>query len=253
MEFKDKLISVNRKYKSELSEILSFADTTERQLTTQFNNFPENRDDLDAQELVEVGKAILSAAESKTTSSISLNVSPSTAKLIKEKIVPLKHKGFLMDMTLSYLLSYQEAMFKDYIFNVLINQPNALKSKNTITYEDLLNYESIEEVVGYLAQKEVDQLGHGSIDDISDYLHKKFKLELSLFPKWTEIIEATFRRNLVIHNKGITNDAYCKRTGYKERGVHLVIDIEYIVSSAQNLIDLNDFIFSALLKKFKLE
>ncbi|EJE8737733.1 hypothetical protein V6457_004441 [Vibrio vulnificus] len=247
MEFRKKLIDVNRKYKSELSEILNFADTTERHLTTQFNTLPEGGN---IKELRDVANAILSTCE--TGSAMSIKVSSGTANLIKEKLVPFKHKGFLMDMTLSYLISYQESMFKDYIFCVLVSQPNSLKSKNTITYVDLLNYESMEDVITFLAQKEVEQLGHGSINDISNYLCKKFKLDLTNFSKWSEVVEATFRRNLVIHNKGVTNDVYCKLTGYNERGVHLDIDIEYIVSSAQNLIDLNDFMFSTLLEKFKL-
>jgi hypothetical protein len=101
--------------------------------------------------------------------------------------------------------------------------------------------------------KEVEKLGHGSVDDISDYIKDKFNVSMNSFGKWESIVESTYRRNLVIHNKGITNETYCKRITGVELGKKLKLDIDYIENVANNLIKLSDFFSSTFIEKFKLK
>ena len=173
-------------------------------------------------------------------------------ELVKNFIIPMKHKGFLTEMTLSYLISYQEAMLKDYLYGILINKKSALKSSKKITYDEVLKFTSMKSLIANLAQKEVDQLGYGSIDDVEKYFKDKFNVQLSNFDGWDDLVESTFRRNLLIHNRGVTNDQYCKRIGYPKRKVKLDVDIDYVVNVAENIISFNDFCFELFKSKFKL-
>ena len=254
MNFKDEILSVKKKYKSELQHILDFTNTTERELTARFDKMPDAKPqgkDLDeVKKFVGVLGDFINGESNGET--IKFN-SSFLCNLVKEKTIPLKHKDFLMDMTLSYLISYQEAMFKDFLLVVLVNQKHSLKSKNTITYKDILAYESLDELVKALAQKEVDKLGHGSVDDISTYIKDKFNVSMDSFDKWEFIVESTYRRNLVIHNKGVTNEVYCKRIKGTETGKKLTLDIEYVVNVANNLIELSEYCSNAFIEKFKLK
>lgn len=253
MSFKDEIISIQNKYNSEFNEILNFANTTERDLTDRFDKKydikPQGKERDELKKAVDAFDDMINGETNKKVVNIN---SSYVVKLLKEKMIPLRHKTFLMDMTLSYLISYQEAMFKDYLFVVLTNQKNALKSNTKITYKELLDYESLDELVKALAQKEVDQLGHGSIDGISDYIKDKFNITVNAFDKWDLVVEATYRRNLVIHNKGITNDVYCKKIGIDKRGEKLSLDIDYIVKTSENLIELSNFFAKSFIEKFKL-
>lgn len=130
MSFKKEIISVQKKYNSELRHILDFTNTTERELTARFDKMPDvqpqDKELNEVKELIGVlGDFINGDLKGKTVKIKSSFVS----NLMAEKIIPLKHKDFLMDMTLSYLISYQEAMFKDFLFVILVNQKQSLKRK----------------------------------------------------------------------------------------------------------------------------
>ncbi|MEZ8127498.1 hypothetical protein [Enterovibrio norvegicus] len=174
--------------------------------------------------------------------------------LLIEVMPPLKHTGFLMDMTLSHLISYQEAMFKDFIYSVLVNKKETLKSKKSkLSYEVIIDFDSMQSLVAYLAKNEVDQLGHGSVDDISTYLDDKFGIDMKKLDFWNEVVEATYRRNIVVHNKGFTNDKYCNRMCYPKENKKLSMDTDYLISTTENLIKLCDYISDSIVDKFNLK
>ncbi|HHF2868955.1 TPA: hypothetical protein ACPJZQ_004113 [Vibrio alginolyticus] len=257
MEFKSQLIKVQKQYTLEFEEILNFANSTERELTSRFNSKSPNKpNEKDRAEIKRIGQEILDIVEDNTTSNIINHTietdSSFVANLIKEKLIPLKHRSFLIDMTLSYLISYQEAMFKDYLFVVLTNNTTCLKSNNKITYSELLDFSDFGELVASIADKEVEKIGRGSIDDIHKYFIEKFNIDLSDYDMWNEIVESTYRRNLIIHNKGIVNQVYLNRFFDAVIGDKPHIDIDYIVNASKNLIGLSTFIYSSLISKFKL-
>ena len=89
-------------------------------------------------------------------------------KIQSPYISPEKHKDFLSEMALSYLISIQEAFIKAYIFEILVHKKELLRSSATITFEEVSNYTSIKALIASLALKEVDGIGHGSIDDVGE-------------------------------------------------------------------------------------
>jgi hypothetical protein len=254
MSLLEDLKGTRLQYKGELELILEFVNTTEKSLTRKQKRKPkvqlEKNDKDDLKKLVEFLDESISS-ESKGKKSLSLK-SEAVGKLINNFLVPMKHKSFLTEMTLSYLISYQEAMLKDYLFNILTNRKSSLKSKNKISYDEVLSFTSIKSLIVSLAQKEVDQLGYGSIDDVEKYFFERFNIKLSDFESWEDIVEASYRRNLVIHNKGRTNDLYCKRTGFQKRNVSIGVDIDYVSKVSENLIEFNEYCFKSFKAKFKL-
>ncbi len=254
MNLKKQLKSVKDQYEYELQQILEFAHTTEKSLTRKqkrkLNVKLEGEDQKELNRLIDFLRDI-SDGTSKNGQSISLK-SEAIGQLVTKFVVPMKHKNFLNDMTLSYLISYMEAMLKDYLNSILVCRKSALKSNNKITYDEVLSFNSMKTIIAFLAQKEIDQLGYSSIDDVSKYFREKFNIDFSEYQGWKNIVEASLRRNLVIHNKGITNEYYCTRIGYKKLGEKIKIDFDYIISVTENLISFVDFCYQAFLIKFKL-
>lgn len=253
MNLKNDLAKTHSKYESDLNLILDFVNTTEKSLTRKQKRKPKVQfQEKDREELKKLITFLNEATDDELKGQRSISIkSDALGKLINNMIVPIKHRDFLTEMTLSYLISYQEAMLKEYLYGVLFFRKDPLKSNNKITYNEIIGFKSIKALISYLAQKEVDQLGYGSIDDMANYFKEKFNIDFTIFDKWENIVEASFRRNLFIHNNGISNDKYCKRTGYKTKGQRLKIDVEYIVSVAKNLISFNDFCYESLKSKFK--
>ncbi len=89
---------------------------------------------------------------------------------------PDKYKEFLSEMTLSYLISYQEVFIKECLLIILISHKSILKSKKKqLTYEEICKFQSIKSLISHIAQKGVDVLGYGSIDDIAEYFENQFQ------------------------------------------------------------------------------
>lgn len=180
--------------------------------------------------------------------------SPALSKFILVFIKQMRYSQFLNEMTLSYLIACQEAMFKDYLQSILMNNTNCLKSgKDKISYDDILGFDSMDELVKSIVKKTVDSIGYGSTEDISKYYLEKFNIEFKDFHGWKIIVESSLRRNLVIHNKSLANDSYCRR--FSEFSVDDKIDIggEYIKEVAENLIEFNEFCLFTISQKFRIE
>jgi len=167
--------------------------------------------------------------------------------------IPLKgrEREVLAEMTLSHLISYQEAFIKEHLRIVLISQRSILKSKKKqLTYEEICKFQSIESLISHMAQKEADELGYGSVDDIAKYFENQFNLSFENFPNWQILREAAYRRNLIVHNSGVTNDAYCDKTGYEKKNEYLKTDTDYVKKICHLLFEFINFLHDEMIKKF---
>jgi hypothetical protein len=167
-----------------------------------------------------------------------------------QDLLDLEHRElYLPAATLVYLIALQEAFIKDYLFSLLWNRRELLRTQETITYEQLATFESLDEAVASIAKRKVDQLT--GIFEVADYLEKRFDLSLDNdFKLWPKLVEANCRRNIIVHNDGETNETYCRRTGYKRRGQLLDTDIKYIQEIKEVLIEFVEFIHSELSSRF---
>lgn len=253
MTLKKDLNHVAVHYLSEIVNILHFVRTIEKYLTgkqsRKIKNINKDHIKKGLEDLIESVKQI--DETKKFASGPWIKSSESLNKFLFQKLMPMAHKTFLTEMTLTYLISYQEAFIKDYLFEILISRKSMLKSGANITYKELLNYNSMKALKEALAQKEVD--GVGSIDKTCDYFSKRFNIELSEFTNWTWLREATYRRNLIVHNQGNTNELYCSKTGFKLKGKNLETDIDYVVKSGETIMEFILYVHSAVLKKLRLE
>jgi hypothetical protein len=104
-----------------------------------------------------------------------------------------------------------------------------------ITFSDLLEFENLNAVKLSMLEKEVETFRRDSYVEQFSNLEKKFGLKLKAFPEWTEFVEISQRRNILVHNAGIVSNQYlqlCDKEGHKfknrpEIGDALLPDPEY--------------------------
>jgi|GEM_PF-2088142 len=165
----------------------------------------------------------------------------------------LKHQELLADMTLSQLVAVQEVFIKDYACAILGSRKRMLRRrKKTLTYEEVYSHTSMRALIGHMARRLVDAETHGSIDDTAAFLETRLGIPPTDYSQWGTLRNATYRRNLILHNRGITNDTYCKATGFKKRGERLHTQTDDVMAVAQALLGFVDFLHARIILKFKL-
>lgn len=156
-------------------------------------------------------------------------------------------------MTLSYLVSHQEGFIKEYLRRIFTSCPLILKSRQkAISYEEICGFKSFKSIVSHLAEKEANSLGYANIDEVAKYFKERFGLNFEMFDGWPILREAAYRRNVIVHNRGITNDIYCTKIGYKKKNEKLNTDTDYVKDLANVLLRFINFSHQEMSKKLRL-
>jgi hypothetical protein len=95
-------------------------------------------------------------------------------------------------------------------------RPETLKSSRSETLETILEFQSINELVNYLADKRVYDLTFRGMRDLRAALLRE--LGYDLFPVEERLERAVLiieDRNLIAHNRNVVNELYLRRTGAK--------------------------------------
>jgi hypothetical protein len=155
-------------------------------------------------------------------------------------------------MALSYIVSFQEGFVKDYLEVVLSNRPELLKSSKSLSYEDAVGFSSIADLRAHLARNETDALGYRSIDDFGVYLETRFNVTIQQESFWPSLREASYRRNLLIHNRGIVNERYISKINPEKSQVKLETDRKYVIGVSCRIVEFMRFMHNSITHKLKL-
>jgi hypothetical protein len=254
MDLKTSLERVTQHYLQEVNNLSKFVLTTEKYLTRkQKRRVKPKFTKSEIKQLDLLIKFLTNVSSGKGKKRSFRVKSANVTKLVAQIIPPIIYKGYIAEMMLSYIIAHQEAFIKDYIYQVLVYNRSMLKSKANVTHETILGHRNMKSLVEHLAQKEVDTIGYKSIDDVRDYIGSKFNIDLAAFGTWNELVEANCRRNLIVHNRGVTNETYCRKTGFKKRGVHLDTEIDYVLKIAKILVCFVKYVDEEIRRKLKLK
>ena len=178
-----------------------------------------------------------------------------------KKIDETKRK-VLMRSLLIYAISIWENFLREYLRVVLLYNWEILrevKKEYKISYGELLErlqyYETLDDLRSELIDDYLYKLFHKSIDKIADELKRLGLIELKEFPKWKELREAYYRRNIITHNNGIINRVYCKEVGLKdcEIGKEVEVTPEYLRNISSIISDFIDYVHRTICEKYKLK
>jgi hypothetical protein len=148
---------------------------------------------------------------------------------IREIATSIKSEDLLSSMTLAYLISIQEAFIINFV------------------KEFYLAYKQING-----SRKEFKYRGKG-INGIEEYFKDKLAVSFeSEFSSFAVIKEAFCRRHIVIHNKSVTDEFYCKQTGYQKLGEKLEPNFKYMENIFGAMNKWNEFMLLKLVEALNL-
>jgi predicted O-linked N-acetylglucosamine transferase (SPINDLY family) len=176
--------------------------------------------------------------------------SKAVVQLVSTRINLIRQQCLLAEMALTHLITFQEAFLKDYMKVILQSREEMLRSRRQLTCEEVLTHSSRRSLLAFLAQSEVDDLGRGSIDDFAEAYERRLNVSFDNFPQWERLREASYRRNLIVHNSSVTNEIYCSKTGFTKRREKLSTDLEYVRDLAPTLLLFFKFVHNNVAKKF---
>lgn len=155
------------------------------------------------------------------------------------------------DMTLTHTVTVFEDLLKDLLKFAFLSNPNKLKSENTMTYEQALSFKSIRDLSEHLATVRVNKILEKNIDDVAKQVKRLFSIDLALFDDFHIVREASYRRNVVVHNASIIDNIYHRKLHNSKIGTELHTDFNYmeiLFDAIARFIDFLDDRFSVELK-----
>jgi len=158
---------------------------------------------------------------------------------------------FLYDMALVQVITIFEALLEDFLTAIFSHRPNILKSGNTLTYEEILSFSSMQALVTELATVRAKRVLDDGIDKAASELKRTFSVDINRVIGFEQVREACYRRNAIVHNQGISDRKYCEKIPGTRTGENLSTTVEYlktVLSAIGDFIDDFDRLFSAKLK-----
>ncbi|MBC9250506.1 hypothetical protein A9179_09500 [Pseudomonas alcaligenes] len=156
-------------------------------------------------------------------------------------------------MSFVYLVATFDAFIADVFLEVARARPEILKtSKKQLPYDRLLEFQSLDELVSFIASRELNELGYKSIKDQSDYYQDRFGVALQdsgiLLAELTELRAA---RNLLVHNNGLVNHIYLEQvSGSKYKaGDNVQVDSDYFNRAVKSFQAVASFVTAKLIEK----
>lgn len=180
----------------------------------------------------------------------SIEISGKIKDLMLAFMKPIQQMKFLNEMTLIYLITFQEAFIKDILKIIFKYHLDCLKSNKQITYKEIFDFCDIKDLSDYIIEKEIDHVGSENLDNILKYFADKFNISLDKFEYWCNVREASFRRNIIVHNKSIINETYFNKVKSGKIGSKIVTDDKYILNVAKEIANFFKYVIDRIMEKF---
>jgi hypothetical protein len=126
--------------------------------------------------------------------------------------------------------------FSKYLTEVLLltflKKPETLKTSDTVKIVDVLNWGSSEEIVRKLAERKVDSLNYESFDDLLGYLRTKLGLEVDVKDEVLQLVrEGIEVRNIIVHCSRVVSSTFLRRTQRRDmaEGDLFPLDMDYVI------------------------
>jgi len=149
-------------------------------------------------------------------------------RFVLAMLMRVRYPEFLYSTALTHSIAVFESFLRDFLIAIFSNRPDTLKSESSATYEDILSFGSMKELIRHLATTRAEKVIKENIDKVADKLREDFNFDVSRFKQFNILREASYRRNVVVHNGGITDKDYCNKIPDVRIGVTLSTDFQYI-------------------------
>ena len=122
----------------------------------------------------------------------------------------------------AFLLGYAyfEAFLADLARSIYQMRPVLLSKEKQITFKEILDKNSKEDIIRLMIEKEIRIVFGGSIEDVEKHFTRHFKIS---WPKHEKLIEASRMRNCLMHNGGIV-DGRLAEVCNRSAGTHIRLE-----------------------------
>jgi hypothetical protein len=164
----------------------------------------------------------------------------------------------LLQMIVVRVVDNFTSYLSDVIRECLKAKPQLLRSKETVTLESILQYQSIEEIHEALVDRKIDELAYLGFSRLSEWIEERLGVsELQSFPPATTLVEILEVRNCIVHNRAAMSSKFIRNVGKQipnaTAGAPIEIDLKLIYIASRATADYVSVLDRKLADKFKLE
>ncbi len=177
---------------------------------------------------------------------------PSTKNYQKDELISkYEFLAFqqLSQNSLVQLVTTVETMLGDIVRALVIRYPQKLGGKRAVPMQAILESSSIEEVHHRATDILLNELAYKSPAEFADSMRQLLSINLLECPAYHRYMEIKATRDIYIHNRGVANEIYIRKSGSHARvisGVQLPADIQYFLESYECCLQLSDWLETEL-------
>lgn len=144
--------------------------------------------------------------------------------------------------------------FKEVLGEIVLIEPQILKSNEKESLEFILSFENYEELVNAITEKKIEALFYHGINDIKEYFSKKLKIEI-FEENYDSINLLVKQRNLAVHNRSKISKSFIKEFPEEqfEENLYLNFDFKYVEKIAMELYKIVNDLDYKLTDKYNLK
>lgn len=144
--------------------------------------------------------------------------------------------------------------FKEVLAEIVMKNPKILKSSEKESLDFILSYTSYSDLINALAEKKVEALFYGGINDIQKYFKERLGVEL-FETNYQEVNLLVKQRNLAVHNGSKISKDFVRQFPDEnfQENMLLAFKFDYIEKLVLALYKITNDIEAILSSKFNLE
>ena len=143
------------------------------------------------------------------------------------------------------LVTLVETMLGDTVRAVVLRYPQKLGSKRSLPIQVVIESMTLEEVHLRATDALLNELAYKSPAEFAESVQPLLSINLLECPAFHRYIEIKATRDVYIHNRGIANDVYERKSGSHARvkaGMHLPVEIQYFLESYEHCLQIADWL-----------
>ena len=147
------------------------------------------------------------------------------------------------------LVTIIEAMFNDIVRAIVLRYPKKLGTKRTLSLKKVLEATSIEDVHLSALNGFLNELSYKSPSEFSESLESLLSINLLECPAFHKYMEIKACRDVFIHNRGVANETYVRKSGTHARvalGSSIPVDNQYFLESYESCIQIAEWLETEL-------
>jgi hypothetical protein len=143
------------------------------------------------------------------------------------------------------LVTLVEAMLSDVLRSVVVRYPHKIGGKRAIPVQSILLSTSMEEVHLRATDALLNELSYKSPGEFAEAMEQFLSINLLECPAFHCYVEVKASRDVFIHNRGIANDVYARKSGSHARvrsGMQLPANTQYFMESYEYCLQVADWL-----------